>query len=105
MDRLERLRKKLDWGWWEIESELQIEITDKMINLIEAQIGMFNTYMREVERNNIELLDQAFTPRLKEMLQTKIDERDNDERNSTEYNETFYKRSDTERNKQHTIND
>ena len=105
MDRLERLRKKLDWGWWEIESELQIEITEKMINLIEAQIGMFNTYMREVERNNIELLDQAFTPRLKEMLQTKIDERDNDERNSTEYNETFYKRSDTERNKQHTIND
>ena len=80
MDRLERLRKKLDWGWWEIESELQIEITEKMINLIEAQIGMFNTYMREVERNNIELLDQAFTPRLKEMLQTKIDERDNDER-------------------------
>ena len=76
MDRLERLRKKLDWGWWEIESELQIEITEKMINLIEAQIGMFNTYMR-----------------------------DNDERNSTEYNETFYKRSDTERNKQHTIND
>jgi hypothetical protein len=105
MDRLERLRKKLDWGWWEIESELQIEITEKMINLIEAQIGMFNTYMREVERNNIELLDQAFTPRLKEMLQTKIDERDNDERSSTEYNETFYKRSDTERNKQHTIND
>tara|TARA_B100000287_G_scaffold269328_1_gene253468 strand:+ start:3927 stop:4244 length:318 start_codon:yes stop_codon:yes gene_type:complete len=105
MDRLERLRKKLDWGWWEIESELQIEITEKMINLIEAQIGMFNTYMREVERNNIELLDQAFTPRLKKMLQTKIDERDNDERNSTEYNETFYKRSDTERNKQHTIND
>ena len=105
MSRLERLRKKLDWGWWEIESELQIEITEKMINLIEAQIGMFNTYMREVERNNIELLDQAFTPRLKKMLQTKIDERDNDERNSTEYNETFYKRSDTERNKQHTIND
>ena len=105
MSRLERLRKKLDWGWWEIESELQIEITDKMINLIEAQIGMFNIYMREAERNNIELLDQAFTPRLKEMLQTKIDERDNDERNSTEYNETFYKRSDTERNKQHTIND
>jgi len=90
MNRLDRLRKKLDSNWVELQDELQIDITDKMVELIENQLGLFNIYMREAERNNIELLDEAFTPRLKDMLQKKIVEEENE-------SEKFYQRTSSER--------
>ena len=73
MDRLERLRRRLDFNWIEIENELDIEISDNVIKLIENQLGLFHIYIREAEQQNIELLDSAFTPRLKKMLQTQLD--------------------------------
>ena len=90
MNRLDRLRKKLDSNWVELQDELQIDITEKMVELIENQLGLFNIYMREAERNNIELLDEAFTPRLKDMLQKKIVEEENE-------SEKFYQRTSSER--------
>ena len=90
MNRLDRLRKKMDSNWVELQDELQIDITDKMVELIENQLGLFNIYMREAERNNIELLDEAFTPRLKDMLQKKIVEEENE-------SEKFYQRTSSER--------
>ena len=90
MDRLERLRKKLDSNWVELQDELQIDITDKMVKIIENQLGLFNIYMREAERNNIELLDEAFPKRLKDMLQKKILEEENE-------SEKFYQRTSSER--------
>tara|TARA_Y100000004_G_scaffold44911_1_gene49326 strand:- start:157 stop:435 length:279 start_codon:yes stop_codon:yes gene_type:complete len=90
MNRLERLRKKLDSNWVELQDELQIDITDKMVKIIENQLGLFNIYMREAERNNIEILDEAFTPRLKDMLQKKILEEENE-------SEKFYQRTNSER--------
>ena len=90
MNRLDRLRKKMDSNWVELQDELQIDITEKMVELIENQLGLFNIYMREAERNNIELLDEAFTPRLKDMLQKKIVEEENE-------SEKFYQRTSSER--------
>ena len=90
MDRLDRLRKKLDSNWVELQDELQIDITDKMVKIIENQLGLFNIYMREAERNNIEILDEAFTPRLKDMLQKKILEEENESKK-------LYQRTSSER--------
>ena len=73
LDRLEKLRRRLDFNWIEIENELDIEISDNVIKLIENQLGLFHIYIREAEQQNIELLDSAFTPRLKKMLQTQLD--------------------------------
>jgi|TARA_R110000851_G_scaffold114629_1_gene239984 hypothetical protein len=73
LERLEKLRRRLDFNWIEIENELDIEISDNVIKLIENQLGLFHIYIREAEQQNIELLDSAFTPRLKKMLQTQLD--------------------------------
>ena len=70
LERLEKLRRRLDFNWIEIENELDI---DNVIKLIENQLGLFHIYIREAEQQNIELLDSAFTPRLKKMLQTQLD--------------------------------